>query len=191
MSESWALARYQAIAAYVALVPQRGERKILLEKLAARSWPSPDGSFFVASAETLRVWVRRYRNGGIAALQDKVPQKPGIHALNAKEIALFCDLKREVPARSLDRLIRIAEDLKLIEAGKASRSTVHRALRSENLSARRHPDIKNDDLDRYEVLQTGPLSQRNLAVRYAGGADASGSRPPGEKQACLALHLPG
>jgi len=151
MSETWALARYQAIAAYVALVPQRGERRLLLEKLAARSWPSPDGSFFVASAETLRVWARRYRNGGIAALQDKVPQKPGIHALNAKEIALFCDLKREVPARSLDRLIQIAEDLKLIEAGKASRSTVHRALRSENLSARRPPDIKNDDLDRYEA----------------------------------------
>jgi hypothetical protein len=111
MDSPWALARYQAIAAYIALVPKRGERRNLLEQLAARSWPGPDGEPFTASAETLRVWARRYRNGGLEGLRDATPAVPGIHALTEDEIAMFCALKREVPARSLDRLIQIAEDL--------------------------------------------------------------------------------
>lgn len=151
MSDPWALARYQAIAAYTALVPKRGDRRVLLEALAARSWPGPDGEPFTAAAETLRVWARRYRTGGLDALRDATPAAPGIHALTEAEIAMFCALKREVPARSLDRLIQIAEDLQLIKIGKARRSTVHRALRAEDLSARRPRVHANDDLDRFEA----------------------------------------
>lgn len=151
MADPWALARYQAIAAYTALVPKRGDRRTLLEQLAARSWPGPDGEAFTASAETLRAWARRYRNGGLDALRDAVPATPGIQALTDAEVAMFCALKREVPARSLDRLIRIAEDLKLIDAGKARRSTVHRALRAEDLSARRPTVRSSEDLDRFEA----------------------------------------
>ena len=151
MSDRWALARYQAIAAYIALVPKRGGRRVLLEQLAARSWPGPDGEMFTASAETLRVWARRYRAGGLEALRDVPAASPGVRALNDEEIALFCALKREVPARSLDRLIEIAEALALIEPGKARRSTVHRALQAEDLSARRPARTSNEDLDRFEA----------------------------------------
>ena len=105
MSDAWALARYQAIAAYVALVPKRGQRRALLEQLAARSWPGPDGEMFTASAETLRAWARRYRHGGLDGLRDATSGPVGVQALSADEVALFCALKREVPARSLDRLI--------------------------------------------------------------------------------------
>ena len=151
MPDPWALARYQAIAAYVALTPGRGGRRALLEQLAARSWPGPDGEPFTASAETLRAWARRYRLGGLDALRDKTPSKPGIAALTDDEVALFCDLKREVPARSLDRLVHIAESMGMIEAGKAKRSTVHRALRAEDLSARRPKAPSKEDLDRFEA----------------------------------------
>lgn len=151
MSDPWALARYQAIAAYIALVPARGGRRVLLEQLAARSWPGPEGEMFTVSAETLRVWARRYRTGGLEALRDAIPVVPGVHALTDEEIALFCALKREVPARSLDRLIEIAEEMSLIARGKAKRSTVHRALRAEDLSARRPKRASNEDLDRFEA----------------------------------------
>ncbi len=162
MDSPWALARYQAIAAYIALVPKRGERRNLLEQLAARSWPGPDGEPFTASAETLRVWARRYRNGGLEGLRDATPAVPGIHALTEDEIAMFCALKREVPARSLDRLIQIAEDLQLIAAGKARRSTVHRALRAEDLSARRPTVRAHDDLDRFEAGFPNELWQSDM-----------------------------
>lgn len=151
MSDPWALARYQAIAAYIALVPKRGARRALLEELAARSWPGPDGEAFTASAETLRVWARRYRTGGLDGLRDAVPVRPGVRALTAEEIAIFCGLKREVPARSIDRLIEIAEELALVEKGKARRSTVHRALRAEDLSTRRTAAAPREDLDRFEA----------------------------------------
>lgn len=151
MSDPWALARYQAIAAYVALVPPRGKRRALLDQLAGRPWPGPDGEPFTASAETLRVWVRRYRTGGLDGLRDSPVASPGVRALTEAEIEVFCALKREVPARSLDRLIEIAEALKLVEPGRARRSTVHRALKAEDLSARRPTAASNEDLDRFEA----------------------------------------
>ncbi len=151
MSDPWALARYQAIAAYIATSPPRGQRGPLLTLLASRTWTGPDGEPFKVSAETLRVWVRRYRRGGLAALADAAYVRRGIQALTEEEVAIFCALKREVPARSLDRLIRIAEDLELVERGKARRSTVHRALQTQQLSARKAAPKPRDVLDRYQA----------------------------------------
>lgn len=162
MFDPWALARYQAIAAYVALVPKRGHRRALLEQLAARSWPGPDGEAFTASAETLRAWARRYRLGGLEALRDASPVAPGPRALTPEEVALFCALKREVPARSLDRLIEIAEAMSLIETGRARRSTVHRALQAQDLSARRSSRVASEDLDRFEAGFPNELWQSDM-----------------------------
>ena len=41
--QQMALCRYQAISAYLALDPLRGQRRALLEQLAAKTWPGPDG----------------------------------------------------------------------------------------------------------------------------------------------------
>lgn len=162
MSDPWALARYQAIAAYIALVPKRGGRRALLEQLAARTWTGPDGEMFTVSSETLRVWARRYRTGGLPALRDAPSVAPGVRALTDEEVALFCALKREVPARSLDRLIEIAEALALIQPGKARRSTVHRALKAQDLSARRPARASNEDLDRFEAGFPNELWQSDM-----------------------------
>ena len=162
MSDPWALARYQVIAAYIALVPKHGERRKLLDQLAARSWTGPDGEPFTVSAETLRTWARRYRRDGLDGLRDRTPAKPGAQALTDEEIALFCDLKREVPARSLDRLIRIAEELGLVPREKVRRSTLHRALLANELSARRVAERPRDDLDRFEAGYPNELWQSDM-----------------------------
>lgn len=162
MSDPWALARYQAIAAYVAFVPPRGQRRIVLERLAARTWTGPDGEPFAASAETLRAWVRRYQRGGLDALRDRPLPTPGVQVLSEDEIATFCALKREVPERSLERLIEIAEALGLVEKGKAKRSTVHRALRAADLSARRPARAPREDLDRFEASFPNELWQSDM-----------------------------
>ena len=121
MSDPCALARYQVISAYIALPPPRGRRRIVLEQLAARTWPGPGGEPFTVSAETIRAWARRYRVGGIEALADAPRPSRGVTVLDADEMAKLCALKRDVPERSLDRLIRIAEDLKLVKQGKLRR----------------------------------------------------------------------
>ena len=131
-----ALCRYQAISAYLALDPPRGLRGELLRDLASRDWPGPDGEPLRFSAETLRVWIRRYRRGGLPGLLDKKPHRKGVQALTAEQAATVIALKKDVPERSLDRLIRIAEDMKLVEPGVLRRSTIHRLLQHEGLSAR-------------------------------------------------------
>lgn len=157
-----ALCRYQAISAYLALEPPRGQRGALLEQLAHKTWRGPDGEPLRASAETLRSWVRRYRRHGLAGLMDKRRPRRGVQALSAEQVDLVVALKREVPERSLDRLIRIAEDTGLIEPGVLRRSTLHRVLQREGLSARPASASDKKDLDRFEALAPNDLWQSDM-----------------------------
>lgn len=157
-----ALLRFQAISAYLALEPTRGQRRAVLEKLAARVWTGPDGEPRQYSAETIRSWVRRYRRRGLKGLVDKPRPRRGSQALSPEVVELACRLKREVPERSLDRLITILEGLGHVEAGTVRRSTLHRALQAEGLSQRhcRVPDV--DDLDRFEADTPNDLWQSDM-----------------------------
>jgi putative transposase len=159
-----ALARYMVISAYLALAPPRGQRRAVLEQLAAKIWEDADGQPLHVTAETLRVWVRRYRRGGLAALEDKPRPSRGIVSLTDEQIELACRLKREVPERSLDRLIRIMEEMKRIEPGSVRRSTLHRALQREGLSARQCRVPDRDDLDRFEAATPNDLWQSDMLV---------------------------
>lgn len=160
--QATALARYQVISAFLAMEPRRGQRRQLLEQLAARTWTGADGEPLTVSAETLRVWVRRYRRQGLAGLQDKARQRPGVGAVSAEQAKILCGLKREVPERSLDRILAIAEGTGLIPTGIVRRSTLHRVLKSAGISARkaRIPDAQ--DLDRFEADFPNDLWQSDM-----------------------------
>jgi putative transposase len=157
-----ALCRYQAISAYLALNPPRGLRRDLLEDLASRDWPGPDGEPLRMSAETLRTWIRRYRRRGLEGLLDKPRPKRGVQALSADQIAKVIALKKEVPERSLDRLIRIAEQTGVVEPDVLRRSTVHRVLLREGLSGRPASEHDTKDLDRFEALAPNDLWQSDM-----------------------------
>lgn len=157
-----ALARYQAISAYIAMAPGRGTRLKLLDQLAKRTWTDDRGEPMQVTAETLRSWLRRFRRGGINGLMDKQRSRPGVGVLTGEQCDMVCSLKQEVPERSLDAIIRIAEDIGLVPAGTLRRSTVHRVLASRGLSARRikSPDI--NDLDRFEADHPNDLWQSDM-----------------------------
>jgi transposase len=146
-----AILRFQVISAYLAGDPPRGQRGAKCAQLADKTWLLPDGSLRTFSAETIRSWVRRYRDGGLAALEDKPRAQRGTVALTDQQIELFCELKREVPERSLGRLIRIAEELELVPKGVVRHRTLHRALHQRGLSGRPKPDATVTDLDRWEA----------------------------------------
>lgn len=160
--KSVALVRYQIISPYLAANPPRGQRGALLKQLAARTWTGVDGEPLVVAAETLRAWVRRYRRHGLDGLEPKRRAKPGVQVLSEEEQQLICRLKREVPERSLDRIIEIAEGVGMAEPGRWRRSTVHRVLLTNGISARkaRVPDVH--DLDRFEADAPGDLWQSDL-----------------------------
>jgi transposase InsO family protein len=157
-----ALARYQIISAYLALEPKRGQKGPLLEQLASRTWPGPGGSALQPAAETIRGWVRRYRTGGLESLEDQPRTSSGVQVLAPEEIELCAQLKREVPERSLDRIIKILEDTRRIEHGRIRRSTLHRALAPLGLTTRqlKKPDLA--DLDRWEADFPGDLYQSDM-----------------------------
>ena len=159
-----ALCRYEVISAYLALAPGRGQRGPLLRKLAERAWTGPDGKPVRIAAETIRAWVRRYRTTGLVGLRDVPRAVRGPKALTAEQVELACRLKREVPERSLDRIIRILEDMKLAPEGTIRRSTLHRALKGAGLSRRacRVPD--RQDLDRFEADCPNDLWQSDMLV---------------------------
>ena len=162
--QAWALVRYQVISPYLAAEPPRGRRGPLLRHLAERTWTDPDGQPFTVSAETIRTWVRRYRIGGLKGLEDKPRPRRGTQVLTDEQQELVCRLKREVPERSLDRIIEIAETLGLAPQGVLKRSTVHRVLKRHGISGRaaRVPDRK--DLGRFEADFPGALWQSDLLV---------------------------
>ena len=181
-----ALARYMVISAYLAIEPPRGRRRAVLEQLAGKVWEDADGQPMQVQAETLRVWIRRYRRGGLEALEDKPRASLGITALTDEQIELACRLKREVPERSLERLIRIMEQMKLVEPGAVRRSTLHRALQREGLSARQCRVSDREDLDRFEAVAPNDLWQSDL---LKGPWLPDPLRPGKARRACLYAFL--
>ena len=157
-----ALVRYQIISPYLALKPPRGKRRELLRHLASQPVTGPDGEPLKVEAETLRAWVRRYRRHGLPGLMDKKRPQRGIQALTAEQVQTVLSLKREVPERSLDRIKRIAEQTGLIEPGVLTRSTLHRVLQRQGLSARPKSQGDRKDLDRFEALRPNDLWQSDM-----------------------------
>lgn len=182
----WALCRFQAISGYLALDPARGRRKPLLDALASKIWLGPDGTPFQASAETLRVWLRRYKRHGLDGLQDAVHPKRGHRILTDAEVATIIRLKQEVPERSLERIIEIAEQLALVEKGRLHRSTIYRILRAHGLTSRHRASSSPKDLDRWEAAFPNDLWQSDM---LAGPWLPDPSRPGKMKRAWMVAFL--
>ena len=159
-----ALLRFQMISAYLAEEPPRGQRTAFLERLSAKSWPGVDGEPFQAAAETLRKWVRAYRQHGLEGLKDKPRPVRGSQVLTDEQLELACRLKREVPERTLDRLIEIMEAVGKADLGVIRRSTLHRHLQAAGLSARGKQVPDKHDLGRFEADCPNGLWQSDMMV---------------------------
>jgi len=177
-----AVCRYEVVGRYLALKPRRGLKRKLLEELAGQAWTGPDGEPLRVSAETIRVWARRYRRGGLPGLMDKEHPHRGVGALTEEQRELVCALKEEVPERSLERIIKIAEETDRVERGVLRRSTVHRVLKSRGLSARASRVPDRHDLDRFEADLPNDLWQSDMLV---GPWLPDPDRPGKVRRACL------
>lgn len=159
-----ALARYEAVGKYLAMNPKRGEKHKLLVELSHQIIVGPDGEPLRAEPDTIRVWVRRYSEQGLPGLMDKLRESRGMQVLTQEQAELVCRLKQEVPERSLDRIISIAEDMKLVEPDVLKRSTVHRVLQQRGISARKSRVPDSHDLDRFEADYPNDLWQSDMLV---------------------------
>jgi putative transposase len=157
-----ALFRYQIISAYLATDPPRGKRRKLLEHLASKTWMLPSGEVLTVEAETIRLWIRLYRLGGFEALKDKPRSDQGIRAIPKEILDQACNLKCQVPERSIERIITIMENMQLSPPGLLRRSTLHRALQARGLSKRNLTIPDRRDLDRFEADYANDLWQADM-----------------------------
>lgn len=186
MPSDVALLRFQVVSAYLALEPRRGARTSLLEQLAARDWPTAGGELVRFRPETIRGWVRRFRRTGLVGLEDAPRPKRGEIAIPPGILEKLAALKRQVPERTIDGVIRIAEDTGLVEQGLVRRSTLHRALARRGLSRRPTPERSVKDLDRYEAESPNDTWQGDAK---AGPWLPDPSRPGKRRQAWLFAFL--
>ncbi len=181
-----ALMRYELIARYLAVDPPRGSKRKVLKRIAAGSYTDPNGQPLRVKADTLRVWIRRYKKHGLKGLMDKPRSKRGVGVLDDEQRQLVCELKRDVPERSLERIIAIAEEMKLVAPGVLKRSTVHRVLQGEGISALKGKVPDAQDLDRFEAAYPNDLWQSDM---LAGPYLPDPNRPGKTRRASLFAFL--
>lgn len=157
-----ALFRFQVISAYLAANPPRGKRRHMLEQLAEKTWMLQSGEIVTVKAETIRYWLRMYRQGGFEALKDKPRSDKRIRAIPQELIEQACKLKLQVPERSIERIITIMENVQLAPPGLLRRSTLHRALKARGLSKRKLSIPDRQDLDRWQADYANDLWQADM-----------------------------
>ena len=157
-----ALLRFKIISAYLAQNPPRGQRRAMLEHLSNKTWMLETGEIVRVKADTIRYWIRRYRNGGFEALKDKPRSDKGCRAIPKEYIQTACSLKQQVPERTIDRIIAIMENLQLSPPGLLRRSTLHRALQAKGLSQRKLKPPEKRDLDRFAADYANDLWQSDM-----------------------------
>ena len=157
-----ALLRFKIISAYLAENPARGQRRAMLEHLSNKTWMLENGEIVRVKADTIRYWIRLYRNGGFEALKDKPRSDNGCRAIPKEIIQTACSLKQQVPERTLDRIITIMENMQLAPPGLVRRSTLHRALQAKGLSQRKLKPPDKRDLDRFAADYANDLWQSDM-----------------------------
>ena len=116
---------------------EHGDRRRYFDEAASRTHERPDGTRVRLSARTIETWYRAWRRGGFAALFPEDRLDRGVSRVIAPELAeQILRVKRERPRRSIRRIIRMLERAHMVRKGELHRSTVHRLLAAQGVSAR-------------------------------------------------------
>lgn len=135
--EKIALWRLGVLGPLISARLEHGDRRRYIEEAATRLQQQPDGTYVQLSPRTIEAWYYAYRRGGFQALfpQDRADRGHS-RAISAEIAEQILRVKRERPRRSIRRIIRMLERAQIVAPGTLHRSTVHRLLRTHQLSAR-------------------------------------------------------
>lgn len=132
-----ALWRFGVLGPLVSARLEHGDRRAWFRAAAERVHEHPSGRLVRLSARTIESWYLAYRRGGLRALEPGTRADCGqSRAIRAEVAELLLRAKREKPRRSIRRLIRMLERAGAVCVGELSRSSVHRLLASQGISAR-------------------------------------------------------
>ena len=132
-----ALFRYRLIAPLLDPDLKRGDRKELFNSISGKTHQLPNSAEVKFSRETIRSWYKKYRKSGFEGLHTKIRSDHGKPRTVSEVVAKkACDLKIEVPQRSLVKIISILEKEKIVEPHELSKSTLHRIFQAKQLTAK-------------------------------------------------------
>jgi len=138
LAERIALFRFGVIAPLVDRHLSRGERERILNEIAAGTWQIPGSQRTSIGRSTVVKWLACYqRSGGdIESLKPRRRSDRGsTRSIDEETAAALIVLKQQMPECSLDVLMRIARQRKIIPAGfNASRQSVYRLFAKHGLN---------------------------------------------------------
>lgn len=132
-----ALWRFSVLGPLVSARLEHGDRRAWFREAAERVHEHPSGRLVRLSPRTIESWYLAYRKGGLGALEPETRVDCGqSRAIPAEVAEVLLRAKREKPRRSIRRLIRMLERAGVAKTGELSRSSVHRLLANQGISAR-------------------------------------------------------
>ena len=159
-----ALFRFGVLGALVSARLEHGDRAEIFAAAAKRDYVPPGGRVVRISPRTIESWYYAHRVGGLTALMPRPREDSGTsRSMPAAVRDLVLRAKREKPRRSIRRIIKMLERAKVVEPGKLKRSSVHRLLLREGISAR---PSRCDDADG-EALGTR-VERRSYIAEHVG-----------------------
>ena len=138
LAQDKALFRYRLIAPLLDPDLKRGDKNQLFAAIAAKTHQLANGRDIKLSRHTIRSWYKRYRKFGFeGGLKNKGRSDRGkSRAVPEEIIQKACDLKLEVPQRTLITIINILESQQVIEPDQLTKSTLHRIFQQKHLTAK-------------------------------------------------------
>lgn len=131
------LFRYRLIAPLLDPDLMRGDKKAIFKAISEKAHHLPSGKEVKFSQETIRSWYKRFRKFGFEGLETKSRRDIGkSRAVPEQIIRKACDLKIEVPQRTISKVIDILERENIIEKDKLKKSTLHRIFQQHHLTSR-------------------------------------------------------
>lgn len=160
LAEQVALFRYGVIADLVHLEPgTRGLYRLFVEK-ASRTYQIPGTDRTRVAAQTMRDWLRKYREGGFDALKPAARNDRGrARRIPTEVVDVLVSLKEDHPRWPVHMVIEHARrSLEIPDSLRLPPSTVHRLLAARGLMERRRPDQPSGkDRRRFAFQNAGEL----------------------------------
>jgi putative transposase len=158
--------RFGVIAELVCrLFDNKAQERAVRSEILARLWKHPDGSMRRVADRTLRLWLARYREHGLAGLYDGMKRPRGNKGQSKAVPSAVLDeairLRREVPSRSTRTILKLLAAQGAAVDGFSER-TLSRQLKQRR-ATREHVERGEGYFQRWEQVRANDLWQGDTA----------------------------
>lgn len=127
--------RFGLIASVVQRQLQPGERYALLREIAKQRYTIPGSEKNTVSIRTLERYLQAYEANGFEGLKPQLREKRGsLHNQNKEVLNRAIELRKELPSRSVEQVIRILELEEMVPIGVLKPRTVSRYFQEKGWS---------------------------------------------------------